>query len=194
VTSPTQFAMTLEDFVQAYEDQPFELINGERFDRMPPLPAHSHISMILTQLLALYLSQNAVGTLYSETPFVLTESNQWVKGSRVPDLMFFVTDRIAPYKAQNPDWGEKPFTIVPDLAVEIISKHDRYTEVDAKVQSYLQDGVRLIWVIDPKQQVVVVHAPDAPTQRYGAADTLSSEAILPGFSLPVAQLFADLNP
>ena len=45
------------------------------------------------------------------------------------------------------DWQFKPFVIVPDLCVEIVSANDNYQDVDAKVDRYLSDGVKLVWVM-----------------------------------------------
>lgn len=64
--------------------------------------------------------------------------------------MFFEKNRLAAYKEQTPDREEKPFVLVPDLAIEIVSKNDRYSDINDKVMLYLADGVRLVWVIDPQ--------------------------------------------
>jgi len=48
--------------------------------------------------------------------------------------------------------------IAPDLAVEVVSPHDLYSEVEAKVNDYLGAGVSLVWVVDPPTRSVRVHA------------------------------------
>lgn len=60
------------------------------------------------------------------------------------------------YKAENPDWRDKPFILVPDLVVGVISSSDKYTEVAAKVDKYLEDGVRMVWIADPKRRTMTV--------------------------------------
>src|SRR5690606_2584147 len=86
--------------------------------------------------------------------------SNWVTGSRIPDVMFYVGDRLAKYKAETPDYRERPLSIVPDLVIEVVSPNDKVIELDAKIDLYLSDGVRLIWVFNPQSRKVTVHAPD----------------------------------
>lgn len=130
------------------------------------------------------------GEAFAETPFAMTDTPDWVKGSRVPDVMFFTAERLAAYKAATPDWRSKPALIVPDLVVEIISPTDRFTEVEKKVTRYLVDGVRLVWIIDPEAQVVFVYqAGQKQRTRLAADDVLDDGEVIPGFTIRVAALF-----
>jgi Uma2 family endonuclease len=63
----------------------------------------------------------------------------------------------------------------------------------AKVNFYLRHGVRLVWIVDPdRREVVVLSAADeARTLRPG--DTLAGGDVLPGFAVPVADIFAELD-
>lgn len=178
--------MSLEEYIRlSYEEGPFEWVDGERIDIMPPLAGHSHISHLIFRLLEAYPN---LGVPLMETHFALVEKSNWVKGARVPDVMFYTAERLAQYRQEHPDWREKPYLIAPDLAVEIVSKHDRFAEIDEKVADYLRDGVRLIWVIDAHRHKVVVYS-GQQQQRLSEQDALSGGDVIPGFSVPVASLF-----
>ena len=74
--------------------------------------------------------------------------------------------------------------------VEIISPTDRYARVIEKVGVYLEDGVRLVWVIDPEnRQVSVTEAGANATVMLSTADTLTGGEVISGFSILVASLF-----
>ena len=103
--------------------------------------------------------------------------------------MFYAADLIKTYRTENPDWKDKPFVLVPKLAVEVVSKNDSYSDITRKVELYLQDGVQVVWVIDPKREQVTVYAPDTPTQFLSGGNTLSGGEIIPDFEISVAELF-----
>ena len=183
--------LTIEEYIRLYESEgAFELIHGERVQIMPPLAGHSYIVNLLYKLLMQFLAKNPVGEVFVEVPFVLpdTDTGRWVKGSRVPDVAFFAADRLKSYMEQTSDWQNKPFMIVPDLVVEVVSKNDSYSDVTEKVELYLQDGVRLIWVIDPHRRKVVVHE-GSSQMTLSADDTLSGGEVAPDFSVSVGALF-----
>ena len=182
--------MTINQFIAQFRRHPFELINGERISLSPVLPGHNAISRILFVPLHLHVSQNRLGEVFYETPYVLTENSRWVKGVRVPDLLLFSAERWNAYVEATPDWKARPFTIVPDLAVEIISPTDRYARVIEKVGVYLEDGVRLVWVIDPENEQIAVTTAGAGGQTMlSKTNTLTGGEVIPGFSIPVASLF-----
>src|SRR5687767_9865701 len=130
--------MTIADFVQLYEEQPFELIEGERIPLVPPVMLHVLLVKRLLLILSEYEKQTGRGEAFSEAPFILAHEydSNWVKGSRVPDLMFVSADRLKIYREQTPDWGSMPLLVVPDLAVEVVSPNDRYSAINAKVDRY----------------------------------------------------------
>jgi Uma2 family endonuclease len=77
----------------------------------------------------------------------------------------------------------------PDLAVIVVSPHDRFDDVEADVHAMLDNGTRHVWIVRPRVRMVTVH--DAPRQVtvVGASETLSAADVLPAFYLPVANLF-----
>ena len=77
----------------------------------------------------------------------------------------------------------------PDLAVEVISPSDRASEVIAKAQDWLQSGCVAVWVIDPETKTVTVYSHRPQTLFLSVEDALVCEELLPGFRLPISQVF-----
>jgi Uma2 family endonuclease len=79
---------------------------------------------------------------------------------------------------------------VPILVVEILSPNDVNEQVHEKVDDYLAAGVRLVWVIDPHDRTVLIYQPGQEPALVNVRHELSGEPHLPGFRVPVAELFA----
>jgi Uma2 family endonuclease len=79
---------------------------------------------------------------------------------------------------------------VPVLVVEFLSPNDTQDEINEKIDDYLAAGVALVWVIDPHHRTVEIFRPGAEPELVNVRQELSGEPHLPGFRVPVAQLFA----
>lgn len=181
-----QVGMAMGEFIRLYDQEgPFELIDGEMRQLMPNVAGHGAILKLLYDLLIGY-EKSAGIIVQRELPYVLSYSPNWVKGSRVPDLMIFRTERINTYMEEVLDWRDKPYLLTPDLVVEIVSPTDNYGDVDDKVARYLADGVRLIWVINPRTRTIHVYTLGTDRfQRLTADDTLDGGDVVAGFSVDV---------
>jgi Uma2 family endonuclease len=82
-------------------------------------------------------------------------------------------------------------SIAPDLAVEVISPHDLYSEVDQKVREYLDARVELVWVFNPDARTVHVYRADGTSALLTAEHLLDGGNVLPGFRYRVGDLFAN---
>jgi Uma2 family endonuclease len=184
----TRIGMPMDEFIRQYEAAPFELIDGERIPLMPPVAEHGEVIRLLIRHLFGYEQINPNIVVYTEMPVVLEDSPNWVKGSRVPDLMIYEKARLDAYKRRVPDWKEKPFILIPDVCVEVISANDNYLDVDDKVEGYLKDGVRLVLVINPRRKAIAVHTSEGII-RLTEADTLDGGTVLPDFKVAVAAIF-----
>ena len=107
------------------------------------------------------------------------------KQVRKPDVSFVARGRLP-----NDETPEGDILIPPDLAVESVSANDTYAEVEVKVQELLAAGVKLVWVVCPASKSVLVRRPGRNCTDLIETDTLSGEEVVPGFSCPVAELFA----
>jgi Uma2 family endonuclease len=78
---------------------------------------------------------------------------------------------------------------VPLLSVEILRPKDTNGDTNEKLGEYLKAGVRLIWLVSPSSRTVLVHRPDAEPVLFNVQQELSADPHLPGFRIPVAQIF-----
>lgn len=85
--------------------------------------------------------------------------------------------------------SEGHVVIPPDLAVEVVSPNDYADNIDTKIEELQEAGVPLIWVVHPANRTVAVHRKDAKGSILRDTDDLDGEAVLPGFTCRVAELF-----
>jgi len=98
----------------------------------------------------------------------------------IPDLAFL----LAPRPQTAPEYADR----ASDLMIEIVSPSDSASDLVDKVEFYIQNGVKSVWVVDRRKQRVDIYKPGRPARRVDAGDVLSDE-ILPGFELALAELF-----
>jgi Uma2 family endonuclease len=108
---------------------------------------------------------------------------------RKPDVSFVAAARLP-----NGLPGGNRMRFAPDLAVEVHSPTDLVDYTEAKRDEYLRAGVRLVWEVHVPTRNVWVYKPDGTGKLYRATDTLPGEDVLPGFGVPVAELFDGLDP
>jgi Uma2 family endonuclease len=182
---------SLEDLMRLLDEEPpFELIDGEIVYIAPTKFQHSMVAAAIMMAINNFTKDKGLGEAFIETTFVMPDADDpnWVRGSRVPDVLFINIERLASYKSTMPDWEDKPLVLVPDLVVEIVSPTDSYSDIDRKVDGYLRDGVRLVWIIDPKRQRVNVEAVGRK-EGLSSEDVLSGEDVIKGFEMPIAAIF-----
>lgn len=103
---------------------------------------------------------------------------------REPDVAFISAERL-PLEQRIRGYSDVP----PDLVVEIASHHDTAAAVYDKARMWLTHGVTLVWVVEPDARTVDVHQAGGPVVTLSDGDTLDGGAVLPGFTLPVQQIF-----
>jgi Uma2 family endonuclease len=74
--------------------------------------------------------------------------------------------------------------------VEVVSSNNLWSEVEEKVEEYLESGVRMIWIVNPRTRSITVYRSRSLAQILSRDDTLNGEDVLPGFSVPVSEIFA----
>lgn len=174
--------LTAEDLLRLPEDgRRYELVRGELIEMTSPGGQHGRIASRLDRRLGQFVETNALGEVMVEAGFCLECSPDTVRG---PDVSFLAADRVPPE-------GLPAGFIAgaPDLAVEIVSPNDTAAKVQAKAQDYLTHGTWLVWVVEPETRTVLVYRPDGSAQLLGADDSLEGEDVVPGFVLPVRELF-----
>jgi Uma2 family endonuclease len=101
------------------------------------------------------------------------------------DLAYVSTEVIAATPETSP-YFEGP----PVLAVEILSPSNLHGEMVEKIRAYLDSGVKLVWLVDPYFQTVIVYRPDAFPEMFNIRQELTAEPHLPGFKTAVARIFS----
>lgn len=172
--------MTAEQFLQSEQPPRCELIRGQVVELMPPGAEHGLVVASIATILGPFLHLHRLGKLLAGDPgFVLTRGPDTV---RAPDLAFLAAERIG---ATGVPIGFAD--IPPDLAIEVVSPNDRWTELEAKSRQWFAFGVRELWIADPQLgEIRVLRDGEAP-QVFGSGDELRS-ALLPGFTAPVQAL------
>lgn len=120
----------------------------------------------------------------NETGFLLTTDPDTV---RAPDVAFVVRERVEAAGRVTGYWPG-----APDLVVEVISPNDLYTEVEDKVDEWLEHGTRMVLVVNPRRRTIAVRRPGQPVRILGEDDVLDGEDVVPGWALAVRELFADV--
>jgi Uma2 family endonuclease len=187
----TRVGMPLDQFLEESSRQRFELINGEKVLLMPNVYDHIMLVKLIYDLIYEFLREHRIGHVFSEATFVLPDRSDpnWVRGSRIPDVMFVSHEKIQEYIASPLSGTRRPFAVIPELAIEVISPTDNFGDVLDKSLLYIRDGVRLVWVIDQDHRRVVEFTAAGSTEYYSGEDTLTGGEVLPGFEIKLSALF-----
>jgi Uma2 family endonuclease len=110
---------------------------------------------------------------------------------RRPDVSFLSYER---WPINRPAPRTDAWDVIPDLAIEIVCPSYSASEVMRKVTDYFRAGVRVVWVIYPLERLVQVFESASSSQIISKAGILEGGAVLPGFQLPLATLFAHATP
>ena len=159
----------------------FEVIDGH-IVRRPMGFRETRLACNLFELLAPVIRASGVGECYADAGFYIPPRNR----GRKPDVSVLTFDRW-PKGRPFPDGDFIP--AVPALAVEVVSPNDTAKAVAAKRREYLRGGVRLVWLIDPDAAEVQVYDSTGAVRVLTRDDTLTADPVVPGFALPLADLF-----
>jgi Uma2 family endonuclease len=163
----------------------YEIVNGVLVNMGNSGIEHGYIASILNILVGGYVLSHKLGIICdSSTAFKMKAGNK-----RAPDLSFVSKMRLKGVKRLPKGFFEG----APDLAVEVISPSNTFEELHDKIVEYFENGCRLVWVINPDEQSVLVYYHPQPDRLLKITDVLDGEQVIPGFTLPVADLFAELD-
>ncbi len=158
-----------------------ELVKGVVIEMPPPEFIHGSIASQISWLLANYVKPRQLGRVAVESGYKLERNPDTVRG---PDVSFVSANKLSTMTVSlgYPNGA-------PDLAVEIVSPANTKRKIEEKVQEYLNAGSQLVWVVRPKQQTVTIYNLNGTVKELTKTDILSGEAVLPGFSCQVAEIF-----
>jgi Uma2 family endonuclease len=164
----------------------YEIVNGELIDMGNSGALHGYLCSLLLAALMGYILPKKLGVILdSSTAFKLKSGNK-----RSPDIAFFAKERLQGMTELPTGFLEG----APDLAVEVLSPGNTVEEIHDKLVEYFENGTRLAWVIHPSEKYVLVYrSAQEPDRLLKSVDSLDGEDVIPGFTLPVADLFQKLS-
>jgi Uma2 family endonuclease len=176
--------LTAEEFERLSDDDKlYELIDGERRE-IPRLTMwQGEVEVNLAMRLHTHVRSRALGCVsIGKVAFIVRRNADRV---RAADIAFIRRERVPPLEAR-----QHIMEVVPDLVVEILSKHDTVEEISDKIDDWLAAGVPVLWIVDPFRRTVTICRSGRDPVLLGEHGTLEGDPVVPGFRCPVAEIFA----
>lgn len=176
---------TDEEFMALPDDgNKYELVNGELLMSNSGAE-HGYITSLLMIVLGNHVKAQKLGLMFdSSTAFTLKSGNK-----RSPDISFIAKERLQGLKKLPRGFWQGS----PDLAVEVLSPSNTVEEIHNKIVEYFDNDTKLVWVINPEEEYVLIYHSPKPDRFLTSQDALDGENIVPGFQMWVAELFAELE-
>ena len=179
----TRTLVTADELLRMPDDgKRYELIEGELIELAPAGGRHSNIGLRIAALLFQHVDKSNLGDLFgADCGFFLRHDPDTV---RAPDAAFIASERIPP--------GGIPvgyLDTIPDLVVEVVSPSDRTGQVHAKIEQWIEHGVKLVWLVHPERRSITVYRSVRDVQVLHEGDTLTGDPVLPEFSCSVSEIF-----
>ena len=158
----------------------FELFRGVLVEKAMGF-YESYLAGVLLRIVGVFVDEHRLGIVAGADGIIRLAQGL----IRIPDVAFYSFQRLP--------GGQVPSTpiadLVPDLAIEVLSRSNTREEMDQKLKDYFEHGVRLVWYVEAASRHVKVFT-DADTSTIVAeGGELSGGAVLPGFYCQVSQLF-----
>jgi Uma2 family endonuclease len=162
-----------------------ELVDGVLVEKAMGL-GESFLAIYLATQLGAFVYSRKLGVISGEAGTI----RMWPGRVRIPDVAFFPWNRFPDGRV-----SQEPIpTLVPDLAIEVLSPSNTAAEMLLKREEYFSVGVRLVWEINPRSRTAAVFtSPQTPLAVLTEADSLDGAPVLPGFTLALRDLFAQLD-
>jgi Uma2 family endonuclease len=162
---------------------PTELVRGQIWLMEYPYPDHGQICATFGTLLRNFAKDRRIGRVIGNNSGVITERQP--DTVRRPDVAYYSFKRVSPGRLRQ----QRYLDVVPDLAIEVKSVFDRWSEINDKIAEDLKAGVLIVCVIDPDTDSVQVHYPGKPTRVVGRDEELLLPEVLPSFRVTVREFF-----
>ena len=179
-------SMTEDQFLQLSADNGdlrMELTANKELIIMPPAGGTTGgRNSELTADLVIWSRRDGTGkTFDSSTGFtlpngaILSPDASWILLSRWDTLIESEQDKFPP--------------ICPDFVIELRSPSDSLVHAQAKMAEYIENGIRLGWLIDPRNRRIHVYRPGQPVETLEQPATVSGDPVLPGFVLDLSVIW-----
>jgi Uma2 family endonuclease len=162
----------------------YELIDGELRIMAPASFGHGVIAATVVAILRAFVFPRRLGFVCgAETGFRLQHNPDRV---RAADAAFVARSRVPPRN----QW-DRYLDLAPDLAIEVVSPNDTWTDVTEKAIDWLGHGVRIVWVIDPASEMVWIWRSAAQIEQRRGEEDVDADLVLPGFRCKAADFFVE---
>lgn len=177
---PSPGTATEDDVIEAERrDHLCELIDGTLVEKAMEW-REARLAMVLGHLLESFLEEHDLGIVVGEGGMLRLMAGQ----VRIPDVGFFSWNKF-----RNRQLPQEPIPdLVPDLAIEVLSRGNTEAEMQRKLRDYFAAGVRLVWLIDPRQHCTRVFTAADQVSVVGEDQPLSGGEVLPGFQVTLSEL------
>jgi Uma2 family endonuclease len=185
-TSPPPGKATEADVIELHErhDRLCELIDGTLVEKALGWQ-EAYLAACITTILNNFVQPRKLGLVFGPDGMFRLQLEQ----IRIPDVAFISNGRYAGRILQPGAFWE----LGCDLAVEVNSPSNTRREMERKLSDYFGAGVGAVWLVYLKTREVVVYTSPNNSVTLRGDDMLDGGAVLPGFSVPIAQLFAELD-
>jgi Uma2 family endonuclease len=175
--------ITAEDYAQMPDDgRCTELVRGRIIELTQPTFVHGRICYKVALLLGNHVEQRQLGQITTNDSGIVTRRGpDTVRGA---DVAFYSFARM-PIETTPILYP----AVAPDLVFEVRSPSDRWSEILAKVSEYIDLGVRVVCVLDPKPMKAHLYYPDQPPLTLGPDDELTIPECLGDFRVAVRRFF-----
>ncbi len=177
---------TVQDILDIHrnEGKLCELVAGVLLEKAVGF-TESNLAAFLIEVLNVFVRPRNLGLVTGEAGTV-----ELAEGLvRIPDVAFTRWDRLP---GRRHPTAPVPH-LAPNLAIEVLSRSNTPGEMAVKRQDYFTAGVELVWEVDPDVRIVTVYTSPTQSTVLGVKDVLDGGSVLPGFTLPVQELFAELD-
>jgi Uma2 family endonuclease len=174
--------MTGEELFRRPDLNPCELVNGRVVPTMPTGDEHADVEFELGMRLRAYGKESKRGrALGGEVGIYIRRDPDTV---RAADIAFISRERDLQPRRKG------YLEIAPELVVEVLSPEDRVGKIREKLRDYFSAGVLVVWVVDPGLRRVVVYRSPTEMTVLDERQVLTDEELLPGFGVPISELFS----
>jgi Uma2 family endonuclease len=170
--------------VDAHEDRLCELVDGTLVEKAVGI-REAILALALAGYLRAFIVPRNLGLVAGPDGAI----RLFAGSVRIPDVAFISWDRCPGRRVPTAPIPQ----IAPDLVVEVLSESNTLAEMARKRGEYFGAGVRLVWEIDPEARTATVYTAADLSTVLDQTQALDGGAVLPGFTLPLADLFAELD-
>jgi Uma2 family endonuclease len=160
----------------------YEVIDGRVVEK-PSGVYEVWLAKVIGDQLTRHVKESSLGRVVLEMIFDLRAT---IDRERRPDVAFVSYERWASDRRMP---KTRSWAVVPDLAIEVLSTTNTVDEVADKLEEYFRVGVRLVWVVYPRQFKIYAYRSPTEVRILALADELDGGEVLPGFRVRLDKIF-----